>query len=189
MGIYFQQQITPQLPPLSHHFVVLSVSSVPIHGHNSGSGSLNIEGNSIWPCFSLRTCSVRASSHINLTEDQILLGHASLVVMRLPSSHCSYRVTGCQSLCPFELRALIDSELGMFGVLCTGMCRAEIKRWQSAHRCCRTLTLQGVGGRRGVDLRQGGVAAAGDGLLGGASLRKRRKEESAIQTRYQTSEV
>lgn len=117
----------PLQPPTPHHFVVLSVSSIPVHGHNSGSGSLNIEGNSIWPCFSDRTW--RASSQINLTEDHILLGHASLVAMWLPSSDCSYRVTGCQSLCPVQLRALVDSELGMFGVLWTGMYRAKIKRW------------------------------------------------------------
>ncbi len=63
MQVYFQQQITqPPFPPPQHtlththtHFAVPSVSDIPVHGHNSGSRSLNIEGNSIWPCSSDRT--------------------------------------------------------------------------------------------------------------------------------------
>lgn len=97
-------------------------------------------------------------------------------MMCIPFANCSYRVTGCQSLGPIELRALIDSELWMFGVLWATVCRAKIKRWQSARRCWRTLTWWGVGGRRGVDLRQGGVATAGASLLRGAALRKRERE-------------
>ena len=51
-------------PPPHTHFAVLNVSSIPVHGHNSGSGSLNIEGNSIWPCspdrtYGWTTCSSR----------------------------------------------------------------------------------------------------------------------------------
>lgn len=73
MGIYFQQFLT-QLPPslpLTPPYTPLGVSGIPIHGHNSGSGSLNIEGNSIWPCSSDRTygcttwSSRRASSLVN----------------------------------------------------------------------------------------------------------------------------
>lgn len=111
----------------------------------------------------------------------MLLGHEFLAMMWIPFSRRSYRVTGCQSLGPVQLRALIDSELGMLGVLWTGMCRAKIERWQPGRGCWRTLTRRGVGGRRGVDLRQGGVGAAGAGLLRGASLRKRGREESATE--------
>lgn len=61
-------------PPAPHpptHFAVLNVSGIPVHGHNGGSGALNIEGNSIGPCSSDRTygcttCSSRATCLINL---------------------------------------------------------------------------------------------------------------------------
>lgn len=86
---------------------------------------------------------------------------------------CSYRGAGCQSLRHVVLRALVDSELGMFRVLWGGVCRAKVKRWQSACRCWWTLTWRGVRGRRGVDLGQGGVTAARTSLLGGASLQGR----------------
>lgn len=59
-----------QLPP-PPLFAILGVSGIPVHGHNSGSGALNIEGNSIWPCssdgtYGCTTCSSGASCHINL---------------------------------------------------------------------------------------------------------------------------
>lgn len=104
----------------------------------------------------------------------------------IPFTNCSHRVTGCQNLSAVVLRALIDSELGMFRILWSGMCRAKIKRWQSARRSWWTLTWWGVWGGRRVDLRQGGIATAGAGLLGGASLWKRGgeggREESAAET-------
>ena len=90
-------------------------------------------------------------------------------------TNCSYRGSGRQCLGALELRALIDSELVMLCILCTGMHRGEVQRLQSARRCWRTLTRWGVRGRLGVDLREGGVAAARAGLLGGTSLKRREK--------------
>lgn len=70
MGIHFQQQIPPQL----------SVSSIPIHGHDSGGGALNIEGHSIWPCASHGTYG-GATCHSRVSSEHISLGHEALVTI------------------------------------------------------------------------------------------------------------
>lgn len=145
-------------------------------------GPLNIEGNSIWPCFSDRSLTRRGSFSHEPNLRSCFNGHASLVLPRRSSSHCSYRVAGCQGLGPVQLRALIHPQLGMLGVLGAGMRGAEVERWEPAHRCRRALTLWRVGGRRGIDLWQGGVAAAGAGLLRGAPLWKRSKWGAAMKT-------
>lgn len=89
-------------------------------------------------------CSCCAVGHLNrllsheLTEDRVLLGHCEF------QGHRSYRVTGAQGLGPLVLGPLIDSELGVFGVFCAVVSRAEVQRGQSARRCSWTLTWWGV---------------------------------------------
>lgn len=62
-GDSFSTNLPSAVPPLS-------VSGIPIHGHNRGGGALNIEGNSIWPSssdsrYTGTTCGSRVSYHIN----------------------------------------------------------------------------------------------------------------------------
>lgn len=104
------------------------------------------------------------------TEDQILLGHD--VVTSIPDTNLSYLVAGGQGVCPLQLGALIDSELGVFGVVGAVMCGAEIKRGQSAGRRLWALTWW-VRRGRGVDLGEGRVCAAGASFLARPPLKKR----------------
>ena len=74
------------------------------------------------------------------------------------------------------LWALIDSELVVFLILCSWVGDTEVQRRESACGCGRSLSWRWVGGRRGIDLGQGGVTTAQTSLLGWAALRWGREE-------------
>lgn len=65
---------------ISYSAFVVNMSCIPLHGHNIGSGPLNIEGNSI-RVSQMAPCCGGVSSHSNLTTDQVLLGSAALTVL------------------------------------------------------------------------------------------------------------
>lgn len=149
-------------------------------------GALNIEGNCIWPrssgqdiLYGRTTCSSKLLVTLTSWRSYFIGMWNSYHDVNFINTYtnCSYCGAGCQGLPPIVLRALIDPELGMFGVFWTSMCRSKVKRWKSARWCWRTLTWRGVGRRWGVDLRQDGVATTRAGLLGGASLKEREREE------------
>lgn len=157
----------PRHPP---PYFVVNTSCIPLHGHNIGGGPLNIAGNSIWPCFSDGSLS-RRGRLLPLTWPQIGFYSGAHLWSRR-----SYRAAGGQGLCPLQLGALVDPQLGMFRVVGGGVRGAEVEGRQPAHGRRGALTLRRVGGGRGVDLRQGGVTAAGAGLLRGPPLRKGKRK-------------
>lgn len=149
MGTYFQQQIPTQLPPRSHHSGLLSVSSVPVHGNNSGSGSLNIEGNSIWPCFSERTW--QGPSHVNSRWRSDFIGAcvscydaASFLTLFLP---CCWMSEPLPRPAEGPGRPWVGD---VRGTLCW-----HVQSWnQEVVVCSQMLTdLDLVGGRREVERR------------------------------------
>lgn len=101
---------------------------------------------------------------------------------------CSYRAGGCQRVGPFVLGALIDSELGVFGVLRSGVRRSKVQCGQSTRRCWWALTWRRVGGGRGVHWRQGGVPAARARLLSGGPLKETR-EKKVMHLIYDNKDV